>query len=328
MTITIIVLAYNHEEYICDCLESIKYQINMYGGMKYKVEVIVTDDCSSDNTVAKVKAWENNNKGLFTNFILICNDHNIGTCSNYENALQASSGDFIKLVGGDDLFPKNSIFNIFEYLNDYDVVTGLPFVYVIDADNSAASIQTLTHKYQCLNKELGGKSFYKLIERRCFLNAPATYIRRDIVTNPEVVSFVRKYVFTEDYPQWVKISEIKDIKYKILNDYTIIYRRTNKSAVIVKGTDPRFLDDRIRIYEYLYKRTKNLFTKYVILCSLRAFKKGRLMPNKHLNVMSYINRWYWYKNKKYIAPISCEQIEDNLHYISSIMSKTSLDESD
>lgn len=320
MRISIIILTYNHEEFICDCLESIKYQIVKFGSENDYVEVVVTDDSSSDNTVERVKTWENLNKGLFSNFILIANDNNIGTCNNYENALSRTSGDYIKLIGGDDLFPSNSMFEVFAQLEDYDIVTGLPFEYIIDAENNPSTIQTLTHKLQCINLELENKDYYKLIERRCFFNAPATYIRREVATNPEVVSFVRSFVFTEDYPQWVKASEIKNIRYKILDSFTIIYRRTSKSAVLVKGADPRFLNDRVRIYSYLYDRTKNWYTKLIISCSLSAFKKGLLMPNKHLNALSYINRYYWLKNKKRVSPKSLDEINTNLTYLDRIVS--------
>lgn len=320
MNISIIVLTYNHEEYICECLESIKYQVLNFGSKNNSVEVVVTDDCSSDNTVEKVKLWESENHNLFNNFLIICNDHNIGTCKNYENALLKTKGEYIKLIGGDDLFPQKSMFDIFELLNDYDIVTGLPFEYVINGENSSDSIKLLTHKFQCINKELVNKSFYKLIERRCFLNAPATYIRREIATNPEVTNFVRNYNFTEDYPQWVKVSEIKTIKYIILDDYTIIYRRTNKSAEIVKGADPRFLDDRLKIYSYLYRRTKNIFTKLVLSCSISAFKKGKLMPNKYLNILSYQNKYYWIKNRNKVKPKSIDEIQSMLNYIKDIIS--------
>lgn len=318
MEISIIVLSYNHEDYICDCLESIKYQVMKYGSKEHKIEVIVTDDCSSDNTVEVVEKWKEKNETIFDNFIIIRNKENIGTCNNYENALAASSGKYIKLIGGDDLFPYNSMYKIFDYLRDYDIVTGLPFEYIIDSDNNPVDIQTLTHKYQCLNKQLEKKSFYELIERRCFLNAPATYIRREIAANSDVVNFVRSYVFTEDYPQWVKASEIKNIRYRILDEYTIIYRRTNKSASIVKATDSRFLNDRIRIYQYLYKRTHSIASKMIIQCSLSAFKRGKLLPNKYLNILSYANRFYWYKNKKKTTPQSIAEIENNLNYINAL----------
>lgn len=319
MNISIIVLSYNHEEFICDCLESIKYQIMTYGNKNDTVEVVVTDDCSSDRTVEKVKNWEKENEGIFSNFILICNEQNIGTCNNYENALAKTSGDYIKLIGGDDLFPRNSMFSVFELLKDYDIVTGLPFEYIVGSENQAASIQTLTHKHQCINKELEGNPFYELIERRCFLNAPATYIRKDIATNPEVVSFVRSFLFTEDYPQWVKMSEIKKIKYIILNEYTIIYRRTTKSAYIVKKNDPRFLEDRIRIYTYIYNRTRSRLTKIIIMSFLSAFRKGQILPNKLNNAFTYINRFYWYKNRSKISPISIDEINKNLDYINNII---------
>lgn len=321
MNITIIVLTYNHQDYICDCLESIRYQVERYGDEEHVLELIVTDDCSSDNTVALVKDWLAKYSYLFNNVIINVNAKNTGTCNNYENALAKSSGDYIKLLGGDDLFPPNSMYEIFSYLQQYDIVSGLPFEYVVNGKNAPESIQTLTHKLQCINYAIRSQDFYKLIEKSCFLNAPATYIRRDVAVDPKVVSFVRSYVFTEDYPQWVKMSEIKQIKYMLLDSYTIIYRRTEKSAVIVKGADPRFIDDRKRIYTYLYKRTNSLLTKVIIMGTLVALHRNKLQPNKYLNLLSYINKFYWIKNRKRTKPIALESIKDTLVYIDTIVKK-------
>ena len=109
-------------------------------------------------------------------------------------------------------------------------------------------------------------------------------------------------------------------RYKILDDYTIIYRRTSKSAVLVKGADPRFLNDRVRIYSYLYDRTKSWCTKLIIACSLSAFKKGLLMPNKYFNVLSYVNRFYWLKNRNRVFPKSLDEINSIIAYLDSIVS--------
>ena len=53
---TFISITYNHEKYIIEHLESIKYQILQYGKNE-KVCFILSDDCSTDNTLLITQQW-------------------------------------------------------------------------------------------------------------------------------------------------------------------------------------------------------------------------------------------------------------------------------
>lgn len=61
---TFCVLSYNHEKYILETLESIKFLVKNYGG-KLKINLIIGDDCSDDNTAAIIDFWLQKNRVLF-----------------------------------------------------------------------------------------------------------------------------------------------------------------------------------------------------------------------------------------------------------------------
>ena len=42
-----VTLTFNHEKYIIEHLESIKYQVENYG-QKFSTKIVINDDCSSD----------------------------------------------------------------------------------------------------------------------------------------------------------------------------------------------------------------------------------------------------------------------------------------
>lgn len=63
--VTIILLSYNAERYIIEALQSIKMQNHP------KIELIIIDDCSQDNTVNLEKEWLKDNGNIFTNTKLI-----------------------------------------------------------------------------------------------------------------------------------------------------------------------------------------------------------------------------------------------------------------
>ena len=89
--VSVIVAAYNIQDYIVKCLESISNQ-------SYKnLEVIVVDDGSSDNTGKLADEFAKNDN----RFIVIHKD-NGGVSSARNRGIDVASGDFIGFVDGDD----------------------------------------------------------------------------------------------------------------------------------------------------------------------------------------------------------------------------------
>lgn len=89
--VSVIVAAYNIQDYIVKCLESISNQT-------YKnLEVIVVDDGSSDNTGKLADEFAKND-----NRFIVIHKENGGVSSARNTGIDVASGDFIGFVDGDD----------------------------------------------------------------------------------------------------------------------------------------------------------------------------------------------------------------------------------
>ena len=97
--VSFIVITHNFENFVCDCLTSIKNQT-------YKnFEVIVVDDVSKDLTRERIESFINNNPDMQIKFIK--NENNIGQLASFLEGLKAASGEFVSAIDGDDiLFPE------------------------------------------------------------------------------------------------------------------------------------------------------------------------------------------------------------------------------
>jgi len=98
MKTNVILITYNHAAYIRQTLESILMQET-----KHDVEIIVADDCSTDNTVNIIKEYED--KTPFT-FTYLKKEHNVGYNKNYQQAFATCSGEYIAIMEGDDYWIK------------------------------------------------------------------------------------------------------------------------------------------------------------------------------------------------------------------------------
>jgi glycosyltransferase involved in cell wall biosynthesis len=94
MKISVIVPTYNHGKYITQCLESILCQKG-----DFQMEVIIGDDCSTDDTRLTATQFQSKYPGIF---FLLPPKTNIGVTKNLKRCLDACSGEYIAVCEGDD----------------------------------------------------------------------------------------------------------------------------------------------------------------------------------------------------------------------------------
>ena len=93
--VTFVVTSYTYEKYILKTLESIKAQT-------YKnFEIIVVDDCSSDNSCEIIEDFISDNQDL--KITLIKNETNQGQLASMIRGLENAKGQFISFIDSDDI---------------------------------------------------------------------------------------------------------------------------------------------------------------------------------------------------------------------------------
>ncbi len=94
--VSVIVATYNQEEYIARTLDSIVAQ-----KCDFPFEIILSDDCSSDNTPVICQQYADKHPGIIR---YIHNATNKGLVDNYYDAVRAAQGKYIADCGGDDVW--------------------------------------------------------------------------------------------------------------------------------------------------------------------------------------------------------------------------------
>jgi len=101
--VSVRVLTYNSSEYIVETLNSV------YNQSYNNIELVVSDDCSKDNTVGICQEWIDNHKSRFVRVVYLTSPVNTGVCANSKRSMDATTGEWIKGIGGDDLLTHNAI---------------------------------------------------------------------------------------------------------------------------------------------------------------------------------------------------------------------------
>lgn len=94
--VSICCITYNHEKYIRDAIEGFLMQQT-----SFNYEVIIADDCSTDNTDVIIKEYiQKHPKGNIIKYFR--HEKNIGMMPNFVFALRQCTGKYIALCDGDD----------------------------------------------------------------------------------------------------------------------------------------------------------------------------------------------------------------------------------
>ncbi|MEO9945576.1 glycosyltransferase family 2 protein [Paraglaciecola sp.] len=112
MKLSVLVPAYNLEDYITPCLLSVLEQ-----DAEFKYEVIVCDDASTDSTRAKIAELAI----LFPDVLRpIYKAKNAGLAANMTTLLEAATGDYIAYLDGDDIALSSKLQKQVDYLDSHD----------------------------------------------------------------------------------------------------------------------------------------------------------------------------------------------------------------
>lgn len=116
--VSVVITAYNVEKYI-------KKAINSVLNQTYKnIEIVVVEDCSTDNTLKFIKGLQKSDLAFPIN--LVQHKENVGAGLSRRDGIKASTGEFIMLLDADDWLNKDYIEHLVDRQKetDADIVGG------------------------------------------------------------------------------------------------------------------------------------------------------------------------------------------------------------
>lgn len=168
--ISVVVLTYNSSKYVLSTLESIKRQT--FTG---DLELIIGDDCSSDNTVEICKRWLEGNKTRFASVQILVPPENQGTVANLNSCVKAATGLWIKAIGGDDILKDDALVLL------YGAVTnGLDKYHFVSSDMySFVNDEEIEYPEKLQLRKIGKSdtplTLYDAFKNPCFWITPPTF---------------------------------------------------------------------------------------------------------------------------------------------------------
>ena len=216
--VSVIVVTYNSEAFVLETLESIKRQTYR------NLELVVTDDCSTDRTVSLVEEWVKENAARFSRVRIVTSRVNTGITPNINRGILAASGEYIKLIAGDDILIETCI----EKMVGFCTSNNLEFAYARVTTFTNAKEEASLDRSRILSENLNHEIFdftrekqYRRILSGFRMYALGLFMRKDFITRMGL--FNEKYRMMEDYPFVLKAVS-KGYKLELLNEVLAKYR--------------------------------------------------------------------------------------------------------
>lgn len=296
--ISIIVVTYNSSRFVLETLESVKNQTYR------NIELIITDDCSLDNTVGICNKWIESNKDCFVRTKIITVERNTGIPCNCNRGLKKSYGQWIKLIAGDDQLLETCIEDNLSFVRENPKAK-----FVI------SNLLEMNDKGDLINNNVrenkGLKFYFSAKTAACqlkaysrwpeFLNSPTFFISNELFK--KVDYFDEDYKIYDDTPLIFRVNEI-NCRIYYFNKTTVKYRVHNNSISRKSIIDNERNKEMLVIFEKYRRHNLNKFNLIDLSIFyehwLSYFWKG-INGRKGHRVLFKFSLFYWYKKYKIFA---------------------------
>lgn len=236
--VSVICLAYNHEAYVVEALESVLNQSYP------NIELLIADDCSTDFSVAVIEKWLQNHP----NILFFRNKKNLGNTKTFNNAVKHAKGDFIIDLAADDvLLPDCVSRQINAFQNTKYPNLGIVYGNLIQIDETGLY---LNDYYTEEDHPESGNIYRMVIGRTTKIGSVSSMVKKTVF---ETVGYYDENLAYEDLDLWIRASRVFDFEY--IPEILVKKRElsTSLSAHFTKKTNKKTNRLNVSTYQILKK---------------------------------------------------------------------------
>ena len=250
--VSVPVITYNSSKFVLETLESIKAQTYQ------NIELIISDDCSADNTVELCKKWVDKNRERFVRTQIITSEVNTGVSANLNRAEAACQGEWVKGIAGDDLLMPNCIADCVEYVQqNTNIIYLFGRIETFGAsDEKHKYFSEKVFDYSFFDLDVDGQLERLVFGENCVPASTFFYNRQKSIDlgirNDERIPLL------EDWPKWINILE-KGVKLDFVDKVVTKYR-IHENSLSTNRLSARYMESNYMFelyYRYPYWQMRN-----------------------------------------------------------------------
>ena len=287
--VSVIVVTYNSSQFIIETLDSI------YNQTYFNIELIISDDCSSDKTIELCKNWIEENKNRFKNVEIITSKKNTGIPANCNRGYDKANGEWIKEIAGDDCLYPYAIEEYVNYVNRNKTEIVFSSMDIFQNDfNESSKIESHISPLPIFksNKAIALDQF-KILTFGNAIYAPSVFIKKDLFF--KMNKYDEEIKLCEDWPMWLKITR-KGTPIHYIDQVLVKYRQYCASTWGKQSIGKKYIvinGEEIIKQKYIYPYV-SLFNKLILELEYNIRKK------LHIHDGNYLYKLIFFTCNKYI----------------------------
>lgn len=202
-----VIAAFNHENYVAESVRSLAGQVD---------EIVVIDDCSSDNTSVVLRDLD------VPNMKLVVHEENKGVSYSYNEAVNLASADVIVIQGGDDRSLPGRVEEQVRSLSRSRTILSFSQPKVIDSLGQGLPKEAAPEFFSLVDRAKIFEHLYYLGNLIC---APSVAIRK--IDYEFYGGFNLANSYLQDYELWLKLASVGDF---VMNEAPLVeYRKHERN---------------------------------------------------------------------------------------------------
>jgi len=204
--ISVVCPTYNSENFVINTLSTVVDQIES------PLELIVSDDGSTDNTVTKVKAFFETCSGLLDTHII--ENHHKGPGAARNAGIKKATGNWIAFIDSDDLWKPDKISEVHKAILEHREAN---FIFHNEDYKKLDGTKTILHDFGSIYRR--DEPLILQLWRDCLFHTSAVTCKRDLLFKCGL--FNKALMSSQDWELWIRMSPYIQFHFirKVLGTY-------------------------------------------------------------------------------------------------------------
>ena len=281
--VTIVVPAYNVERTIENCIKSLLSQT--YD----KIEIIIVDDGSSDNTYNIIERLAEKDKR-----IRVIKQRNKGASSARNRGIREATGKFIVFVDADDTIMANMVETLVDKQKKYDVdLVQSAILRISDKKDRQILSDKIIHQYK--NREEIKNNFFEIFENE--LNSPVGKLYRKEIIFENNILFDERLEVSEDlcfnlhYLEHIEsMVFVPELLYRYCLNNSYLTKKYKKNLFDIRKRAIKILDDFLIRNELVRDKVYYLYIKLVFASAMQEFENRENRKERYKEIEKNLGR--------------------------------------
>ncbi len=240
--VSVAVVTYNSSKTVVETLDSI------YNQTYPNLELIVSDDCSKDDTIGICREWIEVHKKRFVRTELLTVKKNTGVSANSNRGNAACYGGWIKGIAGDDVLLPDCIETYVNYICEHpEAIIVFAKMELFGGTEERRKFVENQFLFDFFNWTPEEQYDFLTLERNC-IPAPTCFYNKYKI---EVLNIKNdeRIPLLEDWPKWIKMTKA-GVRFHFIDKVTVKYRVAESSLSTTEKKSLAYRKSSAKVYLY------------------------------------------------------------------------------